>query len=298
MESILFEIIVSRQCNKRCSYCDLDFFDAGLNKEKVDKITTFLNKNAAKVEYFHINFFGWEPLLRFDMIEYFLSKIQFNNIKYSVWTNWVLLDKNKLKIFQDNGFDIYLSIDTIDGIKLLNKKEFWGFEDFIFVNYIVDPDTVKNALQTLLEIHKKWFKKLNFMPVFSTKNRNKNSLKELMKAKNFAKKLGCNIDIFSYFNGISKEKQYIIDHDLSVTYDLDSLLWLQKQYTAISKDLQEEIEEESYVWKINEITFDKLLNNYSEEKLVELVLKIPKEIWKEKENLILSKLLTNGAKKG
>jgi hypothetical protein len=289
---------VSRQCNKRCSYCDLDFFDSWLDSDKVAKITSFLNKNAEKVDYFHINFFWWEPLLRFEMISEFVSKINISNIRYSIWTNGFFLTSEMLKFFKENNFDIYLSIDTFWWIQSIKSKDFRGYEEMIYVNFIVDPNKVLDWISILEDIYDLWLKKLNFMPVYSTKNRDKDSLKNLLKLKKIAEKIFWNIETFCYYNGLSKEKQFIIDHDLSVNYDLDSLLWLQKQYKILPDNLKEKVERESYIWNLEKLTFNDVIFWYNEDNLKSIVLEIPQKIWKNKENIILSKLLKNGTKKG
>gem|GEM_PF-1425047 len=84
MYKILFEIILNNQCNKRCSYCDLDFKDTSFSFVDIDKFTYFLRTNKNLVEYYHINFFGGEPLLSFDKIVYFIRNVGLDKIHYSI----------------------------------------------------------------------------------------------------------------------------------------------------------------------------------------------------------------------
>ncbi len=52
-----------------------------------------------------------------------------------------------------------------------------------------------------------------------------------------------NLETYSYFNWVSIDKQFILDTDMILYSDLDSLLWLQKQYKNIDINLKNKIEE-------------------------------------------------------
>jgi len=296
--NVLIELIINNQCNKRCDYCDLDFRNKKFEKEDLDIFIDFLRKNSEEVNYFFINFFGWEPLLSYEEVKYFVWNVWVENIKYSIGTNGVFLDEEKLEFLKKNNFKIYLSVDNIDGKPFLEKKDFYGYQDMIEVNYINDPDFLYNSRLTLDLILEKGFKNINFMPVFTTKKRDKEKLKDFLILKNYISSLpGLNINYFSYYNGFSSDIQFMLDTDMYFYQDLDSLIWLQKQYSLLPADLKKELHEGTQLFHLGEETFTvkDLINRYNAKKVLELVMKIPKVLGTYQENILIDKILKNGA---
>lgn len=74
--NILIEIIVTNQCNKRCSYCDLDFRSQFIQQQEIDNLYKILKNSRNEIGDIVINFFGGEPFLNFTIIEYTLQKYQ------------------------------------------------------------------------------------------------------------------------------------------------------------------------------------------------------------------------------
>ncbi|MFA5917175.1 MAG: radical SAM protein [Candidatus Gracilibacteria bacterium] len=297
MYKILFEVIINNQCNKRCSYCDLNFKNKSFSFRDLDKFIIFLNSNKDFVKYYHINFFGGEPLLSFDKIKYFVENIQFDKIKYSIGTNGLLLDKDKLNFFKQNKFTIHLSIDNIDCLNLFEKVDISGYEDLIEINFINDPYFMHNSKKVFDFIKDKNFYKINIMPVFSTKKWDKQSLIFLYEFKRNVDSFHLkNVQYFSYFNGLSSDIQYILDTDLSFYKDIDSLLWLQKQYKIISEDLREKIQNNTKSFSLEENNYNilDLVNKYDKKELLELIFKIPKVIGTYQDNFLIDKIIKNG----
>ena len=138
------------------------------------------------------------------------------------------------------------------------------------------------------------------MPVFSTKKWSKQSLVKLKNIYKYIKLNSKNIDleIFSYFNWVSIDKQFVLDTDLNFYSDLDSLLWLQKQYKILDNLLKEEIDNKTKMWNLSKNNFglNNLLDNYNIEEIIRLVFEIPKKSWDLLEYKIIDKILENGTK--
>jgi sulfatase maturation enzyme AslB (radical SAM superfamily) len=184
------------------------------------------------------------------------------NIKYSLGTNGVFLDEGKLIFLKKNNVKIYLSVDNIDGKPFLEKKDFYGYQDMIEINFINDPDFLYNSKATLDLILEKGFKDINFMPVFTTKKRGKEKLRDFLILKNYISSLehldkglkpfveDLKVNYFSYFNGFSSDIQFMLDTDMHFYRDLDSLIWLQKQYSSLPEDLRKELHEKSQLFHL------------------------------------------------
>lgn len=298
MKKILIEVVTTNDCNRRCSYCDLDFRKNKIKISDLDKLILFIKNNHKEVEYFIINFFWWEPLLSFDSITYFVEQTKnISNVKYSIGTNGILLDDNKLLFFKKNDFDIYLSIDTEIWNLILNNTLLFDYLKNIQINFLINPNTIEDSFLLFDRVLKFWYKRINVMPVFSTINRDIWSLKKLKKIIEYIDTKSSDILISkcSYFNGISSDIQFVLDTNGKMYRDIDTLLWIQKQYTSTSSILKNEIEFQTWIWSLTEInTMDDLLSNYDYKKLIKLVLTIPKEQWiLEKYKIISSLLSTN-----
>ena len=296
-QKVLIELIINNQCNKRCEYCDLDFRNKNFSHHDLDRLIYFLKENKDEVKYFYINFFGWEPLLSYEEIKYFVLNVGIKNIKYSVWTNWVFLDEDKLNFFREHNFNIYLSVDNIDWYDFLKDKDFEIYEDMFQVNFINDPDFLHKSTKTFDLIRQKWFKTINFMPVLSTKNWYKESLVNFLKIKKYVSSFNnLNLNYFSYYNWFSSDIQFILDTDLFFYKDLDSLIWLQKQYKIVPEYLRNKLNDSSRLFSLerDNFTLKDLINNYNEKDIFDLVMEIPKVIWTLKTNLIIDKIVKNG----
>lgn len=294
MQKILIELILTNRCNKRCNYCDLDFKNKSLSFQDIDLFFEFVKNNIAE---YSINFFWGEPLLEFEKLKYFVDNSKEYIKNFSIWTNWILLDKEKLEYFKKNDIKIYLSVDNVSLWKDLDFKLISNYKENITINFINDPDYFQNSIATYKNIYEYWFKKIAFMPVFSTKKRDKIKLIKLKKIYDFIFKNAFWIDlkVFTYFNWISIDRQFVLDTDLYFYSDIDSLLWLQKQYSNIDKYLKQEIDLNTRLLSLTDkcISLKNLINLYNSEKIIRLIFKIPKKSWDFLNYILINKLLKN-----
>lgn len=293
-KSVLIEVIINNQCNKRCEYCDLNFRNESMDCTNLDILIEFLQKESGKVEYFHINFFWGEPLLSFDKILYFITRVWIPNIRYSIWTNGALLNKKILNLFREYDFQIYLSVDNIDGLESLEKLEVHTYLDLFQVNFINDPDFLYRSKNTLDAIIWKGFTNINFMPVFTTKNWDKSKLTILSQLKQYTMTLqNVEFQYFGYYNWFSQDVQFVLESDMTIYKDLDSLIWLQKQYSLLPIKLKNSLEQQSKIWTLWwEITdVDSLLFSYTNKDVLNLIMTIPKVLWNYKQIVLIDKIL-------
>ncbi len=295
-EKILFEIIVSNQCNKRCSYCDLDFRNTFISQEVLDNFVNFIDKNLWEVEYFVVNFFWWEPLLWFEKIQYLVEKLKnTEKIFYSIWTNWLLLDKKKLDYLLNKNFKMYLSIDN-ETWNIVLWKDIFEDKTNIFINFIIHPKTIKDSQILFGKVIQAWFKNINIMPVFGTIKWGKEELILLqnlvLQIKNTYKDTKSSdvfvIEFFSYYNWVSSDKQFVLETNGNIYEDLDSLLWIQKQNKNIWEKLSNFIKRQTFIGNIFDIFhLQRLLNSYSIKNIFNMVMMIPKKQWLEKQYKII-----------
>jgi len=139
------------------------------------------------------------------------------------------------------------------------------------------------------------------MPVFSTKKWVKQSLTKFNRIYEYIKNNSSWIifTTYTYFNWVAVDKQFILDTDLYFYSDLDSLLWLQKQYKNINIELKKDINKKTQLLSLNtkNITLNNLINLYNIEDILKLVFEIPKRAWDLLSYKVIDKILKNGTKK-
>lgn len=296
--AILFEVILTKQCNKRCQYCDLDFNNISLSYKHIDLFINFIIKNKVDCK---INFFWWEPLLEFDKIKYIINNLDWVLTQYYIWTNWLLLDEKVLSYFKEKNIKIHLSIDNITLWKNLNLETISHYKENIIINFVNDPDYMENSIKLYDIIISYWFKNIAFMPVFSTKKWTKNSLSLLRKTYNYIKSntKETTLDKFWYFNWVSAEKQFILDIDGYFYSDVDSLLWLQKQYKNIPNETKETINNKTKLISLEDknLSLNNLITLYNIEDLLKLIFDIPKISGDYLSYKVIDKIIENNATK-
>lgn len=294
-QTILIELILSRACNKRCSYCDLDFNSDVIEARQLDMLSEAIKKESENYE-FHINFFWGEPLLAFDALRYFVEKNPGIVSKYSLGTNGLLLDAEKMEFLKRHDVDIYVSIDNITLGKWVDSELLRRYPWNLYINFINDPEFL---------VYSKWvfdvikaYKNVHFMPVFSTKKWTRKAIGELKSLVEYVLHDDNSVRFFPYFNWFSPEKQFIFDTDGYFYQDIDSLLWLQKQYDCVNEDLSRAIDKSTRLLALNEtFSFNNLLSLYNVKKIVELIFEIPKSQWYVQDYAIIDKIFADGTKK-
>lgn len=119
-------MVLTQQCNLGCKYCFVLQKPRSMTLNTAIDATEFLAKNAAEInEIPSINYFGGEPLLKWDEIivpltTYIRRKFG-NNFQLSMTTNGILLDEEKLEFMRTNGIGFMVSIDGDKKTQDLNR---------------------------------------------------------------------------------------------------------------------------------------------------------------------------------
>lgn len=139
---------MTHDCNLRCEYCfasqgTYNGEKAFLSFETGKKAFDYLVKSSGNRRNLEVDFFGGEPLMNFDtikkLVEYgrSLEKEYNKHFRFTVTTNGVLLNEEKINYINENMDNVVLSIDgrkeTNDRMrKTINGK---GSYDLIIDNY-------------------------------------------------------------------------------------------------------------------------------------------------------------------
>ena len=139
---------MTHDCNLRCEYCfasqgTYNGEKAFLSFETGKKAFDYLVKNSGNRRNLEVDFFGGEPLMNFETIKKLvdygrsLEKEYNKHFRFTVTTNGLLLDEEKMDYINENMDNVVLSIDgrkeTNDRMrKTINGK---GSYDLIIDNY-------------------------------------------------------------------------------------------------------------------------------------------------------------------
>ncbi|MDR7856429.1 thioether cross-link-forming SCIFF peptide maturase [Tissierella sp.] len=187
---------VAHDCNLKCNYC---FASQGnfkgerslMSLEVGKKSLEYLAKNSGSRRNLEVDFFGGEPLMNFqlvkDLVAYgkILEKEYNKNFRFTITTNGILLDDDKIDFINENMDNVVLSLDgrkevndnmrkTISGegsydIILPKFKEMVdkrGDKDY----YIRGTFTSKNIdfSKDALDFYNNGFKKISIEPVVTS----------------------------------------------------------------------------------------------------------------------------------
>lgn len=113
---------VSHDCNLRCKYCfasqgDFKGERSLMSLEVGKRALEFLIKNSGNRRNLEVDFFGGEPLMNFDVVKelvYYGRELEKNNNKhfrFTITTNGVLLDDDKIDFINEHMDNVVLSLD-------------------------------------------------------------------------------------------------------------------------------------------------------------------------------------------
>jgi len=116
-------LIAASDCNLECEYCFAHKGDYGTGRRRMldyatgTKAIDFLVENSSDREVLEIDFFGGEPLLNYDIIKRLveygrgLEKSRAKSFRFTLTTNGLLLDSEKIEFINSEMSNIVLSLD-------------------------------------------------------------------------------------------------------------------------------------------------------------------------------------------
>lgn len=113
---------VAHDCNLKCKYCFAKQGDFGGRAELMPlevgkRAIDFLIENSGNRRNLEIDFFGGEPLMNWEVVKKLVAygrkkeKSAGKNIRFTITTNGVLLDDEKIDFINENMHNVVLSLD-------------------------------------------------------------------------------------------------------------------------------------------------------------------------------------------
>jgi len=133
---------VTQKCNLKCKYCFIDQYAKEMSYDTAKRAVDFIIENSKiQGDIPSINFFGGEPMLKWDEIivplTKYIRKQCNNNFQLSMTTNGTLLNEERLQFIKDNNIGIMISIDGDKPTQDLNRPLHNGKSSFdLIINNI------------------------------------------------------------------------------------------------------------------------------------------------------------------
>ncbi|MGO1579784.1 MAG: thioether cross-link-forming SCIFF peptide maturase [Peptoniphilaceae bacterium] len=119
---------VAHDCNLRCKYCfasqgDFKGQRSLMDEEVGKKALIFLLENSGNRRNLEVDFFGGEPLMNFELVKKLVDfgrveeKKYNKHFRFTITTNGLLLDRDKIDYINENMDNVVLSLD---GRKCIN----------------------------------------------------------------------------------------------------------------------------------------------------------------------------------
>ena len=113
---------IAHDCNLKCNYCfasqgNFKGEKALMTSEVGRKSIEYLAKNSGSRRNLEVDFFGGEPLMNFELVKELVDygrslEEKYNkNFRFTITTNGVLLDDEKIEYINENMDNVVLSLD-------------------------------------------------------------------------------------------------------------------------------------------------------------------------------------------
>ena len=278
MESI---IILTYDCNFRCTYCDIDKRKEKMSQEVFEQTMIFFQSLQIPIE--KMKFFGGEPLLEEHKIRQTVIRLWEKISWYFVTTNASILSDSFLDFSQKNNTHITVSLDgdketTEENRQTLSGKSLYDltvshtieYAGSLRVNQVITSKNAHKMYENFLYLYSLWFRKFNFLPEYY-REWSKGGLKELIlniqKIKRHIREYPIslinaeNYSPTSFFNfGI------VVDTDWAI-YGTNLMLSQEfEKYKPVLKigDVEHGIQRNIFAWE-DEQNYLKSINTYIEE---------------------------------
>lgn len=148
-------ILPTEQCNFRCEYCYESFNKGFMSKELQDAIIRYVRRNINKYQSLHVSWFGGEPTLAMDIIQYLsdqfieICKKAKKPYTSSITSNGYLLTPENMKtLIKCKVYSYQVTIDGIEEVHNRQKPHITGVKTFqtVINNLIYIRDHIKTNL--------------------------------------------------------------------------------------------------------------------------------------------------------
>lgn len=173
-------LLLTHSCQLRCAYCRVRKFSGSMTPDVLKKAVRLLF--TSNRDDLQLQFFGGEPLLRFDLVKTAVAcarsvnKTKKRQLHFILTTNGIALTKDKIKYLKNNGFLVECSLDGPLSQQLTARKSLSGKNYFksMIKNYaklldsgvnnyaigVIRPENIERSFDNLSYLAKVGFKSI------------------------------------------------------------------------------------------------------------------------------------------
>lgn len=155
----VLDLYITKVCNLNCEYCYVDLVSDETPFE-YKKFTSRINL----LDYDHIKFYGWEPLLRWkeiqDIVDILAEKEK--KMQYTIVTNGILLNEEKIRYCLENNIEIIISLHKKWISKIIKRLPWFLIgKRIIGFSFVFEWWNIQYPYKIISLLQKLWF--INFV---------------------------------------------------------------------------------------------------------------------------------------
>ncbi|NOK19562.1 PapB family radical SAM/SPASM ranthipeptide maturase [Corallococcus carmarthensis] len=179
-------MLLTEQCNLRCTYCYIDKNAKRMSRETAERSIDFLFAHAGDEKQLAICFFGGEPLLAPDLLDYVATEAKrrakeaHKVMVFSITTNATLLTESRVALLQKHRVGVTVSLDGLPEEHDRHRKLVNGEGSFQLIErnlerlvslsptirLTVTPETAPSLQKSVAWLVERGLTKISFSPVF------------------------------------------------------------------------------------------------------------------------------------
>ncbi len=171
-------LVLTYQCNFRCTYCQIDKRDYEMSPEIIAQSILFLQDFSCNHAIEKVKFFWGEPLLKKVFIKDTIQALDNRVWSFTLTTNGVLLDRDFCDYAYQHDLDVVMSLDgdplTTKQHRIavtktsgaLDAKTAQSYLKTSSVNQVITSKTVHKMYQNFLYLRDQWFTSFTLLPEY------------------------------------------------------------------------------------------------------------------------------------
>lgn len=125
------KIHVSNACNLKCKYCyahggNYGGADSLMDMKTAKRVVEFINTSPEMRNLQYITFFGGEPLMNPEVIEYICDQTKHRNVTYLLQTNGTIISEKIIDILKKYQIVLTISLDGPKEVNDFNRVDKYG----------------------------------------------------------------------------------------------------------------------------------------------------------------------------
>ena len=288
-------VLVTHSCQLRCEYCSVRKFSAEMGEDTLKKAIDLMF--TSKKEEVQLQFFGGEPLLRFNLVKKGvayaedLAKMTGKKLKLILTTNGIALDNEKISYMKKHDFTLEFSLDGSIKTQLKFRKSVSGNDYFkavmnnlllvdknkldYYIISVVSPSNVKDLYSNHKYLAEKGFRRIQInyaLGKYWNREKTRMLFEEIKRIVDYMNK---SEEKLIFINSLKTRREPVVLNS-EITVDCDGTLYfetgicLEEDFNKLKKDFRigtlDNMKDINIVFNTRSRNLKRLVDVYSKEK--------------------------------